>query len=128
MVFERVTSVLTVFREKETVGGVVSVWCRDMSRADHYFQSVVTTIEESRREVRSPGHLPHTQPLRLELPVRLERSVWYELEVVFFPSDVTNHYSGYPVTTCGAEVWTCWGQGGGLQHTHRHTIFRSILS
>ena len=47
-----------------------------------------------------------------------------------FPTDVTNHYSGYPITTyamhnkfsdifeydlfvrCGAEIWTVFGENG----------------
>ena len=89
-----------------------------------HLQSVVTTIEEARRNVTARGHLPHTEHLRLGLPVKLARNVWYDLEVVFFPSDVTNHYSGYPVTTCGAEVWTCWGRGGVQRLEHHHTVFR----
>ena len=75
----------------------------------------VTTAAESRRRVKSPHHFPHTQPLRLPQPVRLQRDVRYDLEVVFYPSDVTNHYSGYPITLCGAEIWTCHGRGGKLR-------------
>ena len=87
-------------------------------------QSVVTTIAESRRRVKLPDHLPHTEHLRLSPPVRLEGDVWYELEVVFFPTDVTNHYSGFPLSRCGAEVWTCWGRAGRQQLSHRGTVFR----
>merc|ERR1712126_564468 len=67
VVFDRVTSVLTVYREKETVAQ----------------ESVVTTIEEARRNVTARGHLPHTEHLRLGLPIKLARNVWYDLEVVF---------------------------------------------
>ena len=26
------------------------------------------------------------------------RSTWYDLELVLYPTDVTNHYSGFPIT------------------------------
>ena len=29
---------------------------------------------------------------------RLFRSTWYDLELVLYPTDVTNHYSGFPIT------------------------------
>ena len=78
--------------------------------------------------VKSPHHVPHTRPLRLPEPVRLESSVRYDLEVVFFPSDVTNHYSGYPITLCGAEIWTCHGRAGKLGLRYHGVSFRSVQS
>ena len=59
-----------------------------------------------------------------------------------YPTDVTNHYSGYPVTRwgqarvsnnsniwvtgrCGAEVWTCYGHLGSQTVTCSGITFRS---
>ena len=72
----------------------------------------------------SPHHIPHTAPLKLPQPVRLERNAHYDLEVVFYPSDVTNHYSGYPITLTGAEIWTCHGRGGKLRLRYHGVNFR----
>ena len=81
-------------------------------------------MSEARRRVASPHHIPHTQPLKLAQPVSLERNVQYDLEVVFYPSDVTNHHSGQPFTLCGADIWTCHGRGGQLRTRYHGVNFR----
>lgn len=31
--------------------------------------------------------------------IHIYRDAWYDLELNLFPTDVTNHYSGFPITT-----------------------------
>ena len=75
------------------------------------------------------------------------RDSWYDLELNIFPTDVTNHYSGYPITTqgksisqkrflwsqinqkvffdrCGAEIWTVFGDNGKSKYQCSGTVFR----
>ena len=53
----------------------------------------------------------------------------YELEHNLRPTDVINHFSGWPVTVTGAEVWTCCGIGGEDRVTsHKVTFFFSESS
>jgi hypothetical protein len=117
-VFDRCTSQLTVYQGAALLARVVEV----------------TTVAEARAAIQAPGHRPNTGLLRLLAPVRLDRSdpglppalprdTEYTLELVLFPTDVTNHYSGAPFTRCGAEVWTCYGRGGQEQVGHRGTNF-----
>merc|ERR1712107_409734 len=96
VVFERVTTELSLICDSNVLATKTSI----------------TTIQESRRKIRDLDHIIHTDQLLLDLPVTLSRDTWYDLELRMYPTDVTNHYSGFPITTCGAEIWTCYGKNG----------------
>ena len=51
----------------------------------------------------------HTMTVWLDEPLLLKNNVAYELEHNILPTDVQNHYSGFPITTLGADLWTCHG-------------------
>jgi len=108
VVFERVTSKLT------------------LNLGEHLItqQTSITTIQEARKNVKEKGHIKNIDSLLLEAPVYLQRDSWYDLELNIFPTDVTNHYSGYPITTCGAEIWTVFGENGESEYQCCGTIFR----
>ena len=75
----------------------------------------VITIEESRRRVQREDHVAHRDSILLETSLQLReyvfrkwtgifdslsfRNIWYDLELCIYPTDVTNHYSGFPITT-----------------------------
>lgn len=126
VLFDRVTSTVKLYREEQLLTEAVT-WISHhiICYFYKYLQSEVTTAAEARRRVSSPHHIPHTQPLRFPQPLRLERDVHYDLEVVLYPTDVSNHYSGAPITLCGAEIWTCHGRGGKLRQSCHGVSFRS---
>lgn len=53
--------------------------------------------------------IKHAMTVWLDKPVILEKDVGYEIEHTILPTDVENHFSGYPITTLGADLWTCHG-------------------
>ena len=67
--------------------------------------------EEGRRLVKKkiPNKVKHTMNVWLDDPIILEKNVGYEIEHNVLPTDVQNHFSGYPITTLGADLWTCHG-------------------
>ena len=67
---------------------------------------------EAKAATNSPTHVPNTNPVWFRHPCVLEPCTIYDLEHNLKPTDVTNHYSGYPITKLGAELWTCYGKGG----------------
>lgn len=96
VVFDRGTTVLSMYRDNKLISQIVDI----------------TTTAEARATTRKKDHIKNMDIMRLNQPVVLERDVWYDMELVIYPTDVTNHYSGYPITRCGAELWTCYGKGG----------------
>ncbi len=51
----------------------------------------------------------HCFTVSFDTPCLLEGDKMYDLEHNLLPTDVTNHYSGAPITNLGADLWTCWG-------------------
>jgi len=96
VVFERITTQFSIFHEEQLLDQKVSIM----------------NIAEARKKVKLKDHVPHIETILLTTPIRLEKNIWYDLELIIYPTDVTNHYSGYPITLCGAEVWTCYGNNG----------------
>ena len=70
------------------------------------------TTAEAKHALRQPSHVPNTNPVWLPIPCLLEPFTIYDIEHSLKPTDVTNHFSGYPITKLGAELWTCYGNGG----------------
>ena len=61
-----------------------------------------------------PPHLnpelpKHTFPVHFDRPSMLEPKQTYRIQHVVYPTEVINHYSGWPITRLGAEVWTSYG-------------------
>ena len=56
------------------------------------------------------GRIANTTTIWLERPIWLERGVSYDIEHSLRPTDVKNHFSGFPFTVAGAELWTCFGR------------------
>ena len=83
------------------------------------------TTEEAKSEVKSGKKLlPNTKLIPLSPPCVLESDILYDLEHTLRPTDVTNHFSGYPITSLGADVWTCYGIGGENEVKVRNVTFR----
>ena len=89
-----------------------------------------TTTSDLRKAVGDAGHIPHTITLWAgDQCCVLRPGENYELEHNLRPTDVINHFSGWPVTVTGAEVWTCSGSGGEDRVTsHDVTFFFSESS
>lgn len=104
--FDRTTDIVKVWRGKEEVGA----------------SEDVTDTVASRREARRSDHIPHTTTVCFRRPCVLSTGVAHDIEHRVFPTDVVNHYSGWPVTRLGAELWTCYGENGGATQveTGRH--------
>lgn len=51
----------------------------------------------------------HTMTVFLETPLGMTKGQSYDLEHNLIPTDVTNHFSGFPFTLMGADLWTCYG-------------------
>ena len=51
----------------------------------------------------------HTFTVFFEKPLILRNGGKYDVEHNLLPTDVTNHYSGFPITQLGADLWTCYG-------------------
>ena len=74
-------------------------------------KTLVMNTEEAIKVAKKkfPNKVKHTMTVWFEEPVILERNVGYEIEHNILPTDVENHFSGYPITTLGADLWTCSG-------------------
>ena len=51
----------------------------------------------------------HTMSVLLKQPLILKKGQKYDLEHNEMPTDVTNHFSGFPITHLGADLWSCYG-------------------
>ena len=51
----------------------------------------------------------HTFTVLFDKPPILANGGKYDVEHNLLPTDVTNHYSGFPITQLGADLWTCYG-------------------
>jgi hypothetical protein len=71
------------------------------------------TTADARRMLSEVGHIPNTCTVWLGDVCVLEANERYDVEHNLWPTDVRNHFSGWPITVIGAEVWTCYGKGGG---------------
>ena len=54
--------------------------------------------------------IPHTMTIFLDKPFPIESGQDYDIEHNLIPTDVTNHFSGAPITLQGADLWTCYGR------------------
>ena len=54
--------------------------------------------------------IPHTMTVFLDKPLLIEANQDYDIEHNLIPTDVTNHFSGAPITLMGADLWTCYGK------------------
>ena len=54
--------------------------------------------------------IPHTMTIFLDKPFLIETGQDYDIEHNLIPTDVTNHFSGAPITLQGADLWTCYGR------------------
>ena len=74
-----------------------------------------STTADLRKAIGDSGHIPHTMTVWAATGNQycvLRPGESYEVEHNLRPTDVINHFSGWPVTVTGAEVWTCSGSGG----------------
>lgn len=85
---------------------------------------IVKTTDQARREARCKGgRIANTHFVQLKGPCTLESGTNYTIEHSLKPTDVTNHFSGYPITNLGAELWTCYGIGGQAEQTSSRVKF-----
>ena len=74
-------------------------------------KTLVMNTEEAIKlvKIKFPNKIKHTMTVWFDEPVILENNIGYEIEHNILPTDVQNHFSGYPITTLGADLWTCYG-------------------
>ena len=75
-------------------------------------KSVTMNTEEAKILVKKKkqNRLTNTMTIWLDdEAVILHKNATYEFEHNITPTDVVNHYSGWPITTLGADLWTCYG-------------------
>ena len=48
--------------------------------------------------------IPHTMTVFLDKPLLIEANQDYDIEHNLIPTDVTNHFSGAPITLMGADL------------------------
>ena len=66
--------------------------------------------ELARQHANSKNYIErHTMSVFLDEPLLMEKGQTYDLEHNLRPTDVTNHFSGFPFTLMGADLWTCYG-------------------
>lgn len=92
--FDRITTTLSIWQDNELLAQ----------------KAKITTSKDGKAAVLKPGHVPNMRFVALDQPIVLNRNETYDVELNLLPTDVTNHYSGWPITRTGADVWTCWGK------------------
>ncbi|XP_059091697.1 uncharacterized protein LOC131887181 isoform X1 [Tigriopus californicus] len=113
--FDRTTTTVNVF-EKAT-GNLVAN------------QKSIWSTKNARRYARSQKPMPNTYPVFFGTPCLLTKGQAYLVEQSIQPTDVQNHFSGWPVTILGAEIWTCHGdQGSQLIETVHQVQFEFMES
>ena len=87
----------------------VSVWRDGKLVAE---QTITMDTNQARKyiNVRKSKLPKHTVEVHFPRPVILELNQVFEVAHSLSPTDVKNHFSGWPVTICGADLWTCYGQ------------------
>ena len=74
-------------------------------------ENVIVSNSEAKALAKDPRRrLKNAFDVDFRHPVPLIPGVNYDLEHSLIPTDVTNHYSGWPITRLGAELWTCYGR------------------
>ena len=102
--FDRTTTTINIWRcvskntEKESANLVTS-------------KTLTISAEEAKKLAKQKvqNNIPNALTIWLDEPVLLINNMSYELEHHVVPTDVVNHYSGWPVTNLGADLWTCYG-------------------
>ncbi len=85
----------------------VSIWDENALLAT---AEVTMTTEEAKVAAKEPGRsLEDTHEMFFKRPIVLVAGRMYDIEHTVHPTDVVNHYSGWPITQLGAELWTCYG-------------------
>lgn len=70
----------------------------------------IMNTQEARTYAKSPLVIEsHTIPIHFDCPMLVKPSIAYDVEHNLLPTDVTNHFSGAPLTLMGADLWTCYG-------------------
>jgi hypothetical protein len=83
----------------------INVWHQSILVAT---QTVIMDTAQARIESLR-AIVPHTTTVAFERPPILELGQAYDIEHNLLPTDVTNHFSGAPITIMGADLWTCYG-------------------
>ena len=95
IVFDRTTTTINVWNES---GSLIST------------QTLIQNTQDARSFALSNDVItPHTMTVFMEKPFTVEAEEKYDVEHNLVPTDVTNHYSGAPITLMGADLWTCYG-------------------
>ena len=95
----------------------VNIWCSVSNDKGREVASLVASksitmnTEEAKiiAKQKVQNKIPNAQTQWLDEPVLLMNNRPYEVEHPVLPTDVVNHYSGWPVTNLGADLWTCYG-------------------
>ena len=74
-------------------------------------KSITMNTEEAKTlaKLKVQNKIANAMTIWLDEPVTLLNNVAYEVEHYVIPTDVVYHYSGWPITTLGADLWTCYG-------------------
>lgn len=93
--FDRTTTTVKVYDNSGLVGDT----------------EVIVSNSEAKTLAKDPKRrLKNAFDIDFRKPIPLSPALTYDLEHSLIPTDVTNHYSGWPITRLGAELWTCYGR------------------
>ena len=96
----------------------VSIWSQNKDADNHSSgvelvarKTVIMNTEQSKQlaKLKCQNKIKHAMTVWLDTPILITDNQAYEIEHNVLPTDVEYHYSGWPITTLGAELWTCYG-------------------
>ena len=72
---------------------------------------MIISAEEAKKLAKQKfqNNIPNAMTIWLDEPVLMLNNIPYEVEHHLVPTDVVNHCTGWPLTTMGADLWTCYG-------------------
>ena len=93
IVFDRCTTTINILRSN---GEILST------------QTIIVDTEMAKKIARK-SIFKNCMSVFLDVPLLLKKGEKYDIEHNLLPTDVSNHFSGYPITKLGADLWTCYG-------------------
>ena len=102
--FDRVTTTINIWTTSQS---------NDTKTAAELISSKSITMNTEQAKtlakLKIPNKIQNTMTMWLDEPMVLLPSIAYEVEHNILATDVVNQYSGWPITTLGADLWTCHG-------------------
>ncbi len=88
----------------------INIWHAKTQKQISTQTLIMDTNQARRHALKNQVVVPNSMSVFLDRPLILGQGEMYDIEHNLLPTDVTNHFSGYPITLMGADLWTCYGQ------------------